>query len=147
MLPASRPPNKRLRRRDEAYPLHLLDEDTQRRIAVAVAQPTPPEPEFLVGAPDSPRPLAVMESRAWWEWHWQRGLDPDATRPKLAPSLRAAVIQRDGYVCQLCWGDVAPGDVHLDHIKPWSQGGRDVLSNLQVTHSACKLRKGATWTG
>jgi 5-methylcytosine-specific restriction endonuclease McrA len=64
-------------------------------------------------------------------------------RAPLPPYLRAAVIARDGYVCQLCGGRVAPIDVHIDHIYPWSRGGPTVLSNLQVTHSRCNIRKGA----
>ena len=58
--------------------------------------------------------------------------------------LRRLVIERDGYVCRLCGGPVEPSDVHLDHILPVVRGGRDCESNLQVTHSRCNLRKGAS---
>lgn len=87
--------------------------------------------------------FAQIPSRSWWEWHWQRGVDPDARRDSISKALRAAVIARDGYVCQICGGDVAEDDIHLDHIYPWSKGGETTLSNLRVTHSLCNIRKGA----
>jgi 5-methylcytosine-specific restriction endonuclease McrA len=37
------------------------------------------------------------------------------SRPRLDPSLRMAVIRRDGYMCQLCRKPVHPRDVHIDH--------------------------------
>lgn len=89
--------------------------------------------------------LAQVPSRSWYEWHWQRGIDPDARRPTLPKWLRQHVIDRDGYVCQLCGGDVDPGDVHIDHIKPWSKGGEHRSDNLQVTHSLCNMRKAAKY--
>lgn len=68
--------------------------------------------------------------------------DTSSRRPKLRPSLRAAVIERDEGVCGLCGGPVPPDDIHLDHIIPRSLGGPDEFANLQVTHSACNMRKG-----
>lgn len=128
----------------QMMPLDEFSAAKQAEIAAAVAQPTPPEQWRAYGPADSPYPLAWMTSRAWVEWHVQRGVDPfERKRDKIPPSVRAAVLDRDGLVCQLCGGDVEPGDVHLDHIKPWSLGGRDSVDNLQVTHSACNIRKGA----
>lgn len=84
------------------------------------------------------------ESSLWLEWHRLRGLDPGAKRSRsLSPALRRAVVDRDGYVCGLCGGDVAAGDVHIDHIVPWSLGGRDEMENLQVAHAWCNRSKGA----
>lgn len=60
----------------------------------------------------------------------------------IAPALRAAVIARDGQVCRLCWLHVEVDDIHIDHVVPFSKGGRTVLENLQVAHSSCNLRKG-----
>lgn len=118
------------------YPLALLPLDTQHRIAEEVAQPTPP-----------PRwrdfELCQMQSRGWYEWYRQRGIDPDRIRQKIPAWMRAAVIERDGYVCQLCGGDVEPTDVHLDHRYPHALGGLDTPGNLQVAHSRCNMRKGA----
>jgi hypothetical protein len=57
--------------------------------------------------------------------------------------LRDEVIARDGLLCRICGGDVAPEAVHVDHIKPVARGGRSTLSNLRVTHAVCNRRKGA----
>lgn len=127
-------------RRASAHPLDGLPDATRRRIAELVSLPTPP-PRWIKFE------LCQMESRAWYEWHWARGIDPGLRREPLPPTLRQRVIDRDGYVCQICKQDVEPGDVHIDHIKPYSKGGRHVLRNLQVTHSTCNLRKGAKYDG
>lgn len=130
-------------RRLRAMPLERFSADHRAEIEAAVASPDKPDRYLLFGPPGSPRPIAMMESRAWWEWHWQRGIDPDRVRPGLGAGVRAAVIERDGYLCRLCWGEVEPDDIHIDHIHPVSLGGSDDLDNLQVAHSRCNLRKGA----
>lgn len=122
--------------KDHIFPLAGFSPEKQAEIARQVAQPKPPPKWLDLG-------LAQIPSRAWWEWHWQRGIDPDKRRPRLDPTLRSQVIERDGYVCQLCGNEVEPEDVHIDHIFPRSLGGSDSLKNLQVTHSVCNLRKGA----
>lgn len=116
------------------FPLTEFSEAQQAQIREAVAAPKPPAKWIRFGH-------AQILSRAWYEWHMERGRDPRLART-LPPNLRQATIDRDGYVCQLCGGDVAPSDVHIDHILPVVLGGRDKLANLQVTHSTCNLRKG-----
>jgi 5-methylcytosine-specific restriction endonuclease McrA len=47
--------------------------------------------------------------------------------------------------CPECDRTLLPGQrLHLDHRVPIVHGGSDHPSNLQVTHAACNLRKGAT---
>lgn len=121
-------------RRTDAMPLEMFSAEKQAQIAEVVAQDRPPT-RWLVGE------LASIESRAWYEWHWQRGLPPG--RVPVTPDLRAAVIARDGLVCALCGGDVALDDLHIDHIRPVSHGGRTELDNLQPAHARCNLKKGA----
>lgn len=60
-----------------------------------------------------------------------------------APGLRDQVVERDGLVCGICAGPVAPDDVHIDHVEPWAMGGETTLNNLRVTHSRCNLARGA----
>ena len=124
------------KRRARALPLDEFPSEHRARIIKAVAAPNPPKKYIDLG-------LASIVSRAWFEWHWQRGIDPESRRPALPAMLRAKVIERDGYICGLCGGSVGPDDLHIDHIFPRSKGGRDVLSNLQVAHSLCNMRKGA----
>ena len=82
-------------------------------------------------------PRVAIVSHAWREW--QRG-----ERRKRKEVRRQRVINRDGLVCQLCGGDVGDrADLHIDHIIPLARGGGSGPSNLQVTHAACNLLKGA----
>jgi hypothetical protein len=89
--------------------------------------------------------LAQIPSRSWYEWHWQRGIDPEARRPPIPTYIRRRVMERDGLICQICFGAVERSDVHLDHIKPWSKGGEHSVKNLRVTHSLCNMRKAARY--
>ena len=141
--PATARDRRIAKRRSQVTPLESLPDEHQAHIEYLVNDPEPPPKWIPLGPLDGRRPIAWITSRAWHEWHWRRGIDPDGRRTAIPPTLRRMVIDRDGYVCQLCGDDVEPNDVHIDHIKPWSKGGQNVLGNLQVAHSRCNLRKGA----
>jgi len=53
---------------------------------------------------------------------------------------RHSVFDRDGCVCRYCGYDEGP--FHLDHVIPWSRGGKDTADNLVVACAACNLSKG-----
>ncbi|MGC2631917.1 MAG: HNH endonuclease [Rhodomicrobium sp.] len=63
----------------------------------------------------------------------------------ISARLRAAVLDRDGFTCQMC--GLAPGDIdpstgrkvrlHLGHIIDKSLGGKNELSNLRALCSTC----------
>lgn len=64
----------------------------------------------------------------------------------ISPQLRNEILERNGFTCQLCGagaGDPDPFNpnrkvrLHIDHIKPISQGGTDDKDNLRVLCSAC----------
>jgi len=114
--------------------------DMRAEIDRLAALPHPPERWLAMGP--GYQPIAWIESRAWYEWHWRRGRNPGESR-SLSSVVRSAVIARDGHRCRLCGGAVEPTDVHIDHIHPVKHGGTDDLDNLQVAHSRCNLRKGA----
>jgi hypothetical protein len=88
-----------------------------------------------LGVPTDAHPLIAIKT-SW-------AIQVERERRKLSPELRAAIISRDGLVCQICGGGVAGDDIHIDHILPVSLGGLSQPSNLQVTHSKCNLKKGA----
>lgn len=46
------------------------------------------------------------------------------------------------YECAVCHQHQAADELTIDHIKPWSRGGRTVLSNAQLICRACNSRKG-----
>ena len=74
---------------------------------------------------------------------------PPAAGPKFASGisarLRAAVLDRNGFTCQMC--GLTPGEIdpatgrkvrlHVGHIKDKSLGGKDELSNLRSLCSTC----------
>lgn len=81
---------------------------------------------------------------------------PDATRRGRIPgSVRAAVIARDGRVCQLCGGPVVTSSgrrrrtkdiarqLTLDHIRSVSHGGENTVENLRVACRRCNMRRSA----
>ena len=63
------------------------------------------------------------------------------------PNLDAfAVYEEDGYVCQLCGGDIDPslkgnhpGMATLDHIEPVVLGGSHTRSNVRTAHLQCNV--------
>lgn len=70
-------------------------------------------------------------------------------RPHFARSisarLRAEVLDRNGFTCQMCGltpGEIDPGTgrpvrLHIGHIKDKSLGGKDELANLRTLCSSC----------
>jgi hypothetical protein len=72
------------------------------------------------------------------------GLAEPTHRATLSPSLRKRVYDRDGMTCRICGEPILEGEQsHIDHIIPVYRGGHDDLSNLQLAHASCNLRKGA----
>lgn len=58
--------------------------------------------------------------------------------------LRLKVMDRDGYMCVKCHATRQTNPTlvfHIDHIIPWSLGGKTELSNLQLLCSTCNLKK------
>ena len=92
--------------------------------------------------------------------HQQRHLCDDCGLPRKRTSGYAKKIsieklgERDGWVCQLCGGEV-PRDLEWDernppalyptrdHVIPFAMGGSDALSNLQLAHWRCNVERQA----
>lgn len=58
--------------------------------------------------------------------------------------LRWRVLQRDRFTCCGCGASPALElgvEPHVDHKKPWSEGGETILENLQTLCSTCNLGK------
>ena len=123
-----------------AFPLHLMQNAQQ--IIWDADEDEKPERTFPVGSPDSAHPLAWLDRRAWWEWHWIRGVDPTANREAIPLRVKAAVVARDWPNCQLCGGQIALGEQHLDHIVHYSRGGEASVANLRLTHDLCNMQRG-----
>lgn len=58
--------------------------------------------------------------------------------------LRFTVLRRDNFKCRICGVSPATDSqtiLHVDHIEPWSKGGKTVLDNLQTLCSVCNIGK------
>ena len=64
----------------------------------------------------------------------------------ISQRLRAQVLERNGYTCQMCGAGAGEPDernpnrkvrLHIGHIKDRSHGGTDTLSNLRALCSTC----------
>lgn len=108
----------------------------REHILEQVALPNPPAKWLDLG-------MAQIVCRGWYEWYWQRGVDPHKKRTSLSQGLRDYVMERDDMLCGLCGYFVDRPDVHIDHVVPVVHGGLDVAGNLQVSHARCNLAKGA----
>lgn len=107
----------------------------------------------------------LRELRANEGWPIDSHLDDDNLRPgeymltgeppppgeyrfakPISTRLRAQVLERNGYTCQMCGagaGDVDENDpnrtvrLHVGHIRDRSLGGEDTLANLRALCSTC----------
>lgn len=43
--------------------------------------------------------------------------------------------------CGICGDDVDPDNFHVDHIKPLSRGGKHEITNTQIAHPSCNIKK------
>lgn len=60
--------------------------------------------------------------------------------------LRYQVLRRDGFRCVICGASAADGvQLHVDHIKPVSKGGKTEMSNLRTLCERCNLGKGDSY--
>lgn len=75
-------------------------------------------------------------------WYVQR--PPAAFRPRIPATVRAELLSAPERLCGICRGPIGPEDaIHIDHIMPFSRGGPTDITNLQLAHMTCNIRKGA----
>jgi hypothetical protein len=71
--------------------------------------------------------------------------DTNKTGRDINLRLRFRVMQRDRFTCKSCGRSPATHTqvvLHVDHMVPWSKGGKTVIENLQTLCSDCNLGKG-----
>lgn len=61
----------------------------------------------------------------------------------LSKKLRFDVFKRDDFTCQYCGRRTPEVVLHVDHIVPKAEGGRDEIENLVAACADCNLGKGA----
>jgi len=65
------------------------------------------------------------------------------TRGTLSKTVRFSVFKRNSFACRYC-GATAPNvQLHVDHVVPVADGGRDDFDNLVTACAACNFGKGA----
>jgi len=67
-------------------------------------------------------------------------ISPSEDRRYIPKPIRREVFDRDGMVCSYC--GTKEGEFELDHIVPWSRGGKHEADNLCVACYDCNRRKG-----
>lgn len=82
--------------------------------------------------------LARKTNGGWQLRHFRR------LRPRVRGALRERVVARCGLTCGICGAPVPSDDVHIDHIVALANGGPHEEANMQVAHSLCNKRKGAS---
>ena len=94
-------------------------------------------PESQEEIPAPPPPLIEEQSTA-----------PTVTTPRsISLALRYKVLARDNFRCVICGASPAKDvtvELHVDHIFPWSKGGKNTEDNLRTLCFKCNLGKGAT---
>jgi hypothetical protein len=82
--------------------------------------PAPPGWQFWV--PDGQAPVGERNTRS------------------IPQDVKIAVAARDGGRCRQCGSTT---DLHFDHVIPWSKGGANTVTNIQLLCGPCNRRKGA----
>lgn len=65
-------------------------------------------------------------------------------RKSLSKKLRFDVFKRDCFACQYCGRSAPDVTLHVDHITPVAEGGKNEITNLISSCVECNLGKGAT---
>jgi hypothetical protein len=68
--------------------------------------------------------------------------NPGNTRHDYVPPLNnQTLFRRDGFLCMYCAQRFASGELSRDHIRPFSQGGRDTWNNVVTACRRCNNAK------
>lgn len=57
--------------------------------------------------------------------------------------IKTTVYERQKGICPICKKHFEIRQMHADHIKPWSQGGKTTIDNCQMLCAQCNLKKSA----
>ena len=89
-------------------------------------QPDPswpkPPPGWRFWVPDNLAPVGERNTRS------------------IPQDVKIAVAARDGGRCRQCGSTT---ELHFDHVIPWSKGGANTVTNIQLLCGPCNRRKGA----
>ena len=66
-------------------------------------------------------------------------IDVKVIRKTITEELRDMIYKRDGYKCKYCG---SKDNLVIDHVIPFSKGGKTELNNLQTLCKKCNSEKG-----
>ena len=92
-------------------------------------------PLMMIGLAESPGALVPSSWRASWRY--------GRPRPAIRAWLRRLVYAADGHRCVYCDN---PDQLQLDHVHPWSYGGRTSFWNLMTLCGDCNRVKSNYWS-
>ncbi len=72
---------------------------------------------------------------------------PVPERRDIPLGRRWKILKRSNYKCEKCGrspANTANLELHVDHIVPWSKGGKTVIDNLRTLCNECNFGKGAS---
>ncbi len=93
---------------------------------------------------DSP-PTEVRPKRPFVERTEKPKPVGEEDRHKIKLGLRYKVLNRDNFKCVLCGRSPATDHacrLHVDHVIPWSKGGKTIIDNLRTLCEQCNLGRG-----
>jgi hypothetical protein len=62
-------------------------------------------------------------------------------RTQVSVNLREKIIKRDKNICRYCDKNLNKHNRVIDHILPWSKGGRNIEENLALSCKTCNSQK------
>ena len=90
------------------------------------------------------RPLKFRRRHEIWANALSEVLGSSADDPRFFPKSMRRKLYKQGNTCHLCGQEITEfDDATVDHVQPYSKGGRTTPDNARLAHRFCNSSKGA----
>jgi hypothetical protein len=99
-----------------------------------------------VNAEDDRKSEETVQTNRISQKHSLESPKPDSDKHAIKLGLRYEVLKRDRFRCVICGRSPANTlglELHVDHVVPFTAGGKTLQENLRSTCSECNLGKGS----